>query len=680
MKWSSGFSAPVWLCVLVAHFGVVTYQDVAAQVPSSCIGFCKDRKNATKLCCQINLSATIKTRCNSSNCKCDFEPGDWLVNMVEPAPSAVPTAAYQYAGESTSPAVDEHARDRFDLARSQNLFTLKRALDGVRQGQDSSDLIRTFDSSPYLFSLNGVSDADVKELGKLLPRGVVISPKAVQATFASTGGSIEKTVASKDPMGQFVNPQQLGLRNLGGAKVKDWDGTVYRAQAGVDIGAVPGWGVDLLTGASLGRTRVVAAVIDDGFNLTDAEYLPNLYTNAREVPCNGKDDDFNGFIDDYQGWDAVLGHGCVSKGALKETLESSARQGHGTHVASILAAAMPAAQATAVPAAKGTAIPADPEKSGIGVAPMVSLLPIKAFKEELGAYDSESLVEAYRYLLTLKQQGVNVVVVNTSYTGPCEFVTDVERSAIEALVNAGITVVGAAGNNGRSNDESPMCPGNLGADPRNPNGVNGVLSVANAAPGPVANNVWAVSPSLHPWSNFGKRFVNTAAPGTVVYANREFRSGTSMATPHVSGVVALMYSVNPFITPTEVERIVSSSWTATSFGFPVMSQGLVHAERAIKAAASSVVAGVVRYNGGAVPKAIATMKAGGVTASSLTDSRGNFFFKRPAPGTPLEISVRKEDMFFETQMIENARNTSPPRLVFEGELGDGIKRASDRER
>ena len=299
---------------------------------------------------------------------------------------------------------------------------------------------------------------------------------------------------------------------------------------------------------------------------------------------------------------------------------------------------------------------------------MVSLLPIKAFKNDIGAFDSESLIEAYRYLRTLKTQGVNVVVVNTSYTGACELMTELEREEIEALVNAGITVVGAAGNDARSNDSVPMCPGNLGADPqRNPLGVMGILSIANAAPGPVSSNRWANGPSLHPWSNFGRALVNTAAPGTVVFANKEFRSGTSMAAPHVSGIVALMYSVNPFITPPEVEQILSNSSMSTNFGFPVRSQGLLNAERAVKAAASSAIVGIVRYDGRPLPKAVLTMKAGGVTVQSLSDSRGVFFFKRPRTGTPLEISAQKEKIFFETQTSENKSPSTPPRFVFEGE-------------
>jgi subtilisin family serine protease len=596
--------------------------------------------------------------------------------MAQPAPSPVPTAIYQSGGDLEGPVGNDNSQNFFEYAQKQNLFSLQKALKAIHPDQDVSGSIKTFDSNAYLFAVKGLSEAGVQELQKRIS-GVTISRKVGQAAFSLIGGGIEGQVVSNDAIGKFINPQQLGLRNLGKAKVTDWDGTVYRAQSGVDIRAVTGWGVDSLTGASLGGARVVAAVIDDGFNFTNAEYLPNLYKNGREVPCNGKDDDSNGFIDDYQGWDSVLGHGCVSRGALKETVESEAKQGHGTHVASIMAAAIPTVPAAANPGA--------PTQGAIGVAPLVSLLPIKAFKDDLGAYDSESLVEAYGYLLALKRQGVKVVVVNTSYTTSCEFMTDVERKELEALVNAGITVVGAAGNDARSNDAMPMCPGNLGVDQRNPYGVKGVLSIANAAPGPAAANVFATTPSLHPWSNFGKRFVNTAAPGTVVYANKEFRSGTSMAAPHVSGIVALMYSVNPFITPSQVEEILSQSSTATNFGFPVMSQGLIHAEMAIKLAAYSVVSGTVRYQGAPVEKAVVTMNAGGIAVKSLSDTKGNFFFKRPPPGTPLEISVEKQNIFFETQNEQNAKNTRPPRLVFNGEKGDsmgpagrGARRLGDR--
>lgn len=661
MPWMSGLCGSVSLFLLIASLALSTQTTALAQAPA-CVNFCKTPSNQRFLCCKppTTLTSVIKNNCARRGCKADFEPSDFLVSMAAPAPSAVPTPVYQYNGESASPVTDPRSQEFFRDTQRQNLVSLQRAFNAIRPGKDLSGFLQVFESSPYLFALSDVSDVEVKELGSRLARGTVISRKAVLATFSTTGGGIESQTVSTDPIGRFINPQQLALRNLGGATVKDWDGTVYRAQSRVDIRAVSGWGVDSLTGSSLGSTRVVAAVIDDGFNFKDGEYLPNLYKNVREVPCNGKDDDSNGFIDDYQGWDSVLGHGCVSRGALKETIESNARHGHGTHVASIMAAAIPTVPASTVPG--------NQSHGAIGVAPIVSLLPIKAFKEELGAYDSEGLVEAYRYLRTLKTQGVNVVVVNTSYTGSCEFMTEVERGELEALVNAGITVVGAAGNDARSNDSVPMCPGNLGADPRrNPLGVMGILSIANAAPGPVLTNVSAHGPSLHPWSNFGGGVVNTAAPGTVVFANKEFRSGTSMAAPHVSGIVALMYSVNPFMTPPEVEQILSSSSMSTFFGFPVRSQGLLNAEKAIKAAASSAIVGTVRQDGRPVQKAVLTMQAGGLTARSLSDSRGEFFFKRPPKGTPLQISVQKEKIFFQTQTSDNNSPSTPPRFVFEGE-------------
>lgn len=662
MRLLSGFCTPLWLCVLSIYFGIATYQEASAQVPV-CVNACK-RRSATGLCCRTSgLSAATITRCASRGCKADFEEDSSNVSFFEPVPLVTPTPAYSYFEQDFGGAREERAADLFHAVQASNYNKLKGALDSLVK-EDSSAFIKKYESSPYHFGINNIPHETAAKLKTLLPRDISsVSPSTIQATLSNTGGGIQGAVMSKDLIGSFINPQQWGLRNLGGATVMDWDGRQYTAQAGVDISAVPGWSVDLSLGTSLGVPKVVAAVIDDGFELKDADYVRNLYTNAREVPCNGKDDDNNGFVDDYQGWDSVLGHGCKGTGALRESVEEGARRGHGTHVASILASTIPLVSGNA----------------SIGMAPGISVLPIKAYREDLGGYDSESLIEAYRYILALRKQGVNVVVVNTSYTAPCAFVGKAERESIEALVNAGIAVVGAAGNAGASNDTTPMCPGNLGADNRNPGGVQGVLSIANASPGPVLVRGGGSSPRLHPWSNFG-RFVNTAAPGTVVFANNEFRSGTSMAAPFVSGVVALMRSVNPFITPAEIEQMLSGPQGTKYFSlpYPTRSGGMVSAFKAVKLSSTSVVAGKVVSQGSGIRGAIVTMttkRAGQMLSRGLSDSSGNFFFRRPPVGEALEIKVEKRGLFFPAQQDLNNRPGYPPRLIIEGEPAESERPA-----
>lgn len=656
MRLLSGFCTPLWLCVLSIYFGIATYQEASAQVPV-CANACK-KGSATGLCCRTSgLSAATITKCASKGCKADFVEDSSNVTFFEPLPAVTPTPAFDFFSENPPGYREEGAADKFHQIQESNYIKLKGALDSLVK-DDSSALIKRYESSPYHFGVNNVPHETAAKLKTLLPQDISsVSPSTIQATLSGTGGSIQGAVSSRDKVGRFINPLQLGLRNYGGAIVTDWDGRQYMSQAGVDIQAVPGWNVDLSLGTSLGVRKVVAAVVDDGFDFKDAEYDGNLYTNTQEVPCNGKDDDNNGFVDDYQGWDSVLGHGCRARGALKETIEDNSRRGHGTHVASILASTIPLAEGSAA----------------IGVAPGISILPIKAYREDLGGYDSESVMEAYRYILALKKMGVRVVVVNTSYTAPCAYVGKSERESLEALVNARITVVGAAGNSGASNDMTPMCPGNLGADYRNPGGVQGVLSVANAAPGPMMGSGAVNSPRLHPWSNFG-RFVNTAAPGTVVFANKEFRSGTSMAAPFVSGIVALMYSVNPFMTPAEIEQILTSSQGTKYFSqpLPTRSGGMVSAEKAIKFASSYVVAGRVLKDGAGLQGAVVTMTTTGAGGpfNVLTDSSGNFFFRRPPVGQSLEIKVEKPGLFFAAQRDENMRVSSPIRMFVEGEPTD----------
>ena len=647
MRLLSGFSAPLAFFVFAISLGIVTQNEASAQAPA-CSARCKTGQ-AKGLCCKTGLSLIDQNRCKNTGCRCDFEPGEFNVTMVQPIPSATATPD-QFSGEPSVNPDNEYAANLFHKVQSENYNKIKGALDSIT-GHDSSSLIKKFESSAYHFSLNDMAESTVEQLKARLSRDIAsISPSAIQSTFAPVGGSIQDPVASGDALGQYLNPSQINLRNLGGAKVQDWDGRTYRARKGVDIKVVPAWSNDLALGISLGARRVVAAVIDDGFDLKDSEYRANLYTNLKEVPCNGKDDDSNGFIDDYQGWDSVLGHGCVTQGALKPTVEEGARQGHGDHVASILAATIPTRDRAAA----------------IGVAPGVSILPIKAYDPELGGYDSETLMKAYQYLGVLKRQGVNIVVVNTSYTAPCEFLGKAEQESLEALVTAGITVVGAAGNSGTRNDDTPMCPGNLGSDSRNRLGVQGVLSVANAAPGSEeSDNRGRVR--LAPYSNFGDS-VNTAAPGTVVLANKEYRSGTSMATPHVSGVVALMYSVNPFITPADVERILSLSLGTTWHGYLVRSLGMINAEKAVKHAASLVVAGRVTNAAVGVQGAIVTMitsKAGAEPLKAKTDSSGTFFFRRPPVGTTLEVQVQSKGIYYPSRRDDNERLLVPPRLYFD---------------
>jgi subtilisin family serine protease len=124
-----------------------------------------------------------------------------------------------------------------------------------------------------------------------------------------------------------------------------------------------------------------------------------------------------------------------------------------------------------------------------------------------------------------------------------------------------MSVIAAAGNEGRNNDLFPICPANY------------------AAVHPHVMTVAAVDPAgKHPFfSNYGKMSVTTSAPGSAVYTGYGFTSGTSIAAAHVSGIVALMYSIDPSLTAAQVKEIVIQSTKRPELKLPTATGGVLSA-------------------------------------------------------------------------------------------------------
>ncbi|MFM8984870.1 MAG: S8 family peptidase [Planctomycetia bacterium] len=275
---------------------------------------------------------------------------------------------------------------------------------------------------------------------------------------------------------------------------------------GVDIGAERAWDI------STGSRSVVVAVLDSGTDLTHPDLAPNLWTNPGEIAGNGLDDDGNGFVDDVHGWDFIDNDGVPQDG-----------YGHGTHVAGIIGAV---------------------GNDGFGVSGVtwqVSLMVLR-IQNDSGVGSMAALLGALQYVTKMRRDfGINVVVTNNSWE------IGGYSATIEGLIRdqaaAGITFVAAAGNHGTDNDVTPRYPGNYDL----PN----VISVASLTP----TGVLAGS------SDYGATTVDIAAPGTLILSTWKggghvALSGTSMATPQVSGVVALLAAAKPGITVAEVRAAI----------------------------------------------------------------------------------------------------------------------------
>ncbi len=276
--------------------------------------------------------------------------------------------------------------------------------------------------------------------------------------------------------------EQWALNNRG------QDGGKDRA----DIDALKAWGI------SQGSNKVVVAVLDSGVDYTHKDLVANMWMRPETVPQYT--DDELGSFDDLRGYDADAN--------IADPMDDN---GHGTHCAGVIGAE------------------GDNGEGIAGINWHVQIMPLK-FLGKGGFGSTKNAIEAINYAIERKSKGVNVRVISASWGSTSR--SKALEDAIRAAGDAGILFVAAAGNNGTDNDRRPHYPSNYDL----PN----VISVA----------ALDRADQLASFSNFGVKTVHIAAPGKDIlstWLNDDYRgaSGTSMATPHVSGVAALILSKSP---------------------------------------------------------------------------------------------------------------------------------------
>lgn len=280
-----------------------------------------------------------------------------------------------------------------------------------------------------------------------------------------------------------------------------------------DINANSMWGL------TPGNQNVVVGVIDSGTDYNHLDLTPNLWRNLLDLPGTGIDEDGNGYIDDFYGINAITNSG--------NPFDDNA---HGTHVAGTIGA-------------KGNnAI------GVVGVAQNVQIATCK-FLSASGSGSTSDAIQCLQYFASLKTRAVNpvnIVATNNSWSGPSK--STALFDAIKAHQNLGILFVAAAGNDGVNNDVIKSYPASFD----NPN----LITVAATDHRDL----------LASFSNYGRRSVHVAAPGvrilsTVPNQGYAFFSGTSMATPHVTGLIAIIKSRFPALDYRAVKNLVIAGGT-----------------------------------------------------------------------------------------------------------------------
>jgi len=276
-----------------------------------------------------------------------------------------------------------------------------------------------------------------------------------------------------------------------------------------------------------GSADIYVGIIDEGYMLTHEDLAANVGLNPGEIPNNGIDDDMNGYIDDVYGWDFTKNSG---------TIFDPKSDAHGTHVAGTIGAV------------------GNNGKGVAGVCWNIRLLSGKFLGKRGGT--TANAVKAVDYFTGLKNAGVNIVATNNSWGGG-----GYSQSLYDAIAranNAGILFIAASGNEGSNLDVKPSYP----ASYTNSN----IISVASITS----------SGGLSSFSNYGKTSVDIGAPGSniiscipkstkgIITSSYASYSGTSMATPHVTGAVALYLSTHPGASVSVIINAIKSSATPTA--------------------------------------------------------------------------------------------------------------------
>ena len=381
------------------------------------------------------------------------------------------------------------------------------------------------------------TSADILNLG--IENGIAVEDRVI----STMGGSVRPILTNYHPKltnGMPDDPffrYQWPLKHLGN---------------GADINAVQGWDEYLsdAVGGNAAGDPLIVAIIDTGVDYNHPELRNMMWKNPEEIEGNGIDDDDNGIIDD------VFGASFADFNKLNLSFISGDpidNFGHGTHCAGIIGAE---------------------ENNGIGIAGVASfsqgkikLMAVKGLSD-VGFGTTGSLLSSLDYAI---EHGANL---SSNSWGSSESVTIWEEKMWSNILenNPNHLFVAAAGNDNLMLNPTykPMA---CGVDAPN------LVCVASST----------INDTKSSFSNYGKDMVDVFAPGSSIYSTYlnstyAIMSGTSMATPHVTGLAALVMSMRNDLSGEGVKELIKANvQEKTAYEDIVSSGGLIDVAKTIQA-------------------------------------------------------------------------------------------------
>jgi subtilisin family serine protease len=370
----------------------------------------------------------------------------------------------------------------------------------TREGQEvvSGELLVRFKSgSEGSMRAHGMMGAQVMRTYRFLPGLQRVSlPPGTDVELAVEAYRADPDVLYAEPNAVYridVTPDDPEFEDLWGLHNTGQSGGV----ADTDLNMPEAWEV------TTGSDDTVIAVIDTGINYLHEDLATNMWVNPGEIPDNDVDDDGNGYVDDVHGINAINGSG--------DPLDDNR---HGSHCAGTIAG-------------RG-----NNTRGVAGVNWRAKLVACK-FLSAAGSGATADAVECMDYLHGLRTRTanpVNVIASSNSWGGGT--FSQALQDSIARHLEAGILFIAAAGNSSANNDVTNNYPSNY------------------PLPNIIAVAAIDRSNTLASFSSYGRRRVHVGAPGvdilsTVLGQDYALLSGTSMATPHVSGLVGLLKAQDP---------------------------------------------------------------------------------------------------------------------------------------
>lgn len=396
----------------------------------------------------------------------------------------------------------------------------------------------------------------LQELGEVAARYPLGGAPALQDTFSSSEilhlklddqspEGLERAMQKlhQDPGVAYAVTNKI-VSHFGEVRPDDLHPDLYGMER---ISAPAGW-----ADTSGDRSKApLIAIIDSGTDYTHPDLQANIWTNPGEIPGDGIDNDGNGIIDDIHGYNAAEKNG--------DPRDSGS---HGTHVAGTVAAV---------------------GNNGLGVTGVAweaQLIPCRFISGGFG-----TMADAIAALTYADAQGARVTQNSWGGTNP-------DQALIDALAASPALHICAAGNSGNDSDLKPLFPA---AYP-----LNNILAVAATDH----------QDQLATFSNYGAQSVDLAAPGVNTYSTLpggEYgnKSGTSMATPHVSGAASLVLSKFPDLSNQQLkERLMFSTDRLPQLEGKLVSGGRLNLARALE-------------NDRVAPGMVSELQSGEVTSRSV---------------------------------------------------------------